>query len=92
VASAASRLLLDLGHHSYHDFDRQALEQLLGALPQLASVCLVGAVDGTDAYEPLGEHRSGAAGCNPWGVLVLRVSAKQLQATIGGSVRWRRCT
>jgi hypothetical protein len=56
VASGTSRLLLDLGHHSYHDFDRQGLEQLLGALPQLASVCLVGAVDGTDAYEPLGEQ------------------------------------
>lgn len=56
VVSGTGRLLLDLSHHSYHDFDRQALEQLLGALPQLASVCLVGAVEGTDAYEPLGEQ------------------------------------
>ncbi|KAF6265107.1 hypothetical protein COO60DRAFT_1697955 [Scenedesmus sp. NREL 46B-D3] len=57
VASGTSRLLLDLGHHSYHDFDRQNLEQLLAALPQLTSVCLVGSVDGTDAYEPLGRLR-----------------------------------
>ncbi|WIA17802.1 hypothetical protein OEZ85_009314 [Tetradesmus obliquus] len=61
VVSGTGRLLLDLSHHSYHDFDRQALEQLLGALPQLASVCLVGAVEGTDAYEPLGRLRCLAA-------------------------------
>jgi hypothetical protein len=59
VASGTSRLLLDLQHHSYHDFDRQCVEQLLGALPQLASVCLVGVVEGTDAYEPLGEQLAG---------------------------------
>eukprot|EP00882_Tetradesmus_deserticola_P006770 GHRQ01007127.1.p1 GENE.GHRQ01007127.1~~GHRQ01007127.1.p1 ORF type:complete len:294 (+),score=57.16 GHRQ01007127.1:264-1145(+) len=56
AARGTSRLLLDLTHHSCHDYDRQSLEQLLAALPQLESVCLVGAVDGTDAYEPLGEQ------------------------------------
>lgn len=56
AASGVVRLTLDLSHHSHHDFDRQQLEVLLAALPRVQSIQMLGAVDGTDAYEPLGKR------------------------------------
>eukprot|EP00775_Hariotina_reticulata_P010242 gene10242-10400_t len=57
AAASISNLTLDLSHHACHDFDRHQLEQLLLNLPRLVSVHLVGAIEGTDAYEPLGRLR-----------------------------------
>lgn len=54
AARSVERLIIDLTHHSHHDFDRQQLEALLQALPRLHCLHMSGAIDGTDAYEPLG--------------------------------------
>lgn len=58
VALGARCLWLDLSHHTQHDVDRASLDSLLSALPRLRGVTLLGAVDGTDAYEPLARLRS----------------------------------
>ena len=48
-------LSVDLSHHmGGHNFDTSSLEGLLQKLPQVTRVMLAGAVEGTDAYEPLG--------------------------------------
>jgi hypothetical protein len=39
-----------------HDFDTNSLDGLLQKLPQVTRVLMAGAVEGTDAYEPLGEE------------------------------------
>jgi hypothetical protein len=58
AASGISTLSLDLSHHmGSHDFTTASLDGLLQKLPQLTRVMLAGAVEGTDAYEPLGECR-----------------------------------
>lgn len=55
AAGGISTLSLDLSHHmGCHDFDTSSLEGLLQKLPQVTHVVLAGAVEGTDAYEPLG--------------------------------------
>jgi len=51
-----STLSLDLSHHmGSHDFDTSSLDTLLQKLPGVTRVMLAGAVEGTDAYEPLGK-------------------------------------
>jgi hypothetical protein len=37
-----------------HDFTTASLDGLLQKLPQLTRVMMAGAIEGTDAYEPLG--------------------------------------
>lgn len=37
-----------------HDFDTGSLDRLLHKLPRVTRVMMAGAVDGTDAYEPIG--------------------------------------
>lgn len=70
AASGISTLSLDLSHHmGSHDFDTASLDGLLQKLPQVTRVLMAGAVEGTDAYEPLGELRlstgSNSKHCKP---------------------------
>lgn len=37
-----------------HDFDTSSLDRLLHKLPKVTRVMMAGAVEGTDAYEPIG--------------------------------------
>jgi hypothetical protein len=62
ASAGVSALHLDLGHHTCaHDFGIASLDRLLQALPQLSAVHMVGTVEGTDAYEPLGECAASCA-------------------------------
>jgi hypothetical protein len=59
AAGGIRALHIDLSHHAgAHDFEGASLASLVQQLPQLARVHMAGAVEGTDAYEPLGEAGS----------------------------------
>jgi hypothetical protein len=63
AASGIASLSLDLSHHSgSSDFDTASLDRLLQKLPKVTRVTMAGAVEGTDAYEPIGGCRA-ADGC-----------------------------
>jgi hypothetical protein len=56
AASGISTVSLDLKDHlGAHDFDTASFDRLLHKLPRVTRVMMAGAVDGTDAYEPIGE-------------------------------------
>lgn len=74
AASGIASLSLDLSHHGgSSDFDTASLDRLLQKLPKVTRVTMAGAVEGTDAYEPIGGcaagDRSGGGGagtaCHP---------------------------
>lgn len=57
AAAGVTHLAIDLTHHSVHDFNRHQLELMLAALPRLQTLHMIGAVDGTDSYEPLSKQQ-----------------------------------
>lgn len=76
AASGIASLSLDLSHHAgSSDFDTASLDRLLQKLPKVTRVTMAGAVEGTDAYEPIG-------GCC-WGRRVVVAPAQRVTQRCG---------